>query len=107
MGLFGNLTSGAFSPDAPIVRSDMALWFYNYLENSNTRYDRVRSWAFSDISGLSSEYRTAILALAEAGIINGIDAESGGRFGPDRTSERVEVAAIFERFIRAFDMTVG
>jgi hypothetical protein len=101
MKLFGGL-SVSFRPDEPLNRADMALWFYNYLTNSNTRIEPVRSMAFSDISALSAEHRTAILALANAGIINGIDGFSGGRFGTDGTSERVNVAAIVARAVRAF-----
>jgi hypothetical protein len=102
-GLFGSLISGSFRPNANITRADMAFWFHNYLVRTDTRVDRGNTaWNFSDISHLSSEYRAAIIALAEAGIIQGIDGVNGGRFGPDRTSQRVEVAAIFERFIRAF-----
>jgi hypothetical protein len=103
-GLYGSTSSGNFFPDTSITRADMAYWLYNYAVNSGVRLDPVRSLAFSDIDGLSADVRTAVTALADAGVISGSLSGDERLFRPQASSTRTEVAAMIAQFVKAFSL---
>lgn len=95
-GITSGTGSGAFSPNTPISRQDMAVMLYNYSKNMGISLSEVNSGvAFSDEANISGAHKEAVYALGRAGIINGM---GDGSFNPGGSATRAQVAQIMMNF---------
>jgi hypothetical protein len=98
---FGIVDADDVDIDAPLGRTDMALWFYRYIVADDAELAELKSApAFTDIGGLDDETVEAIEALYTWGIIEG--STPGVVFGT-AALERVRVANVVSRYLRALD----
>jgi hypothetical protein len=97
---YGIIGAGSFDADASMTREDMALWLYRYITISGITLPKTSTspQAFTDISGLSAEQQTAVIAMYDWGIIRG--SNPGVTFGAGSSSERVALANVLARFVR-------
>lgn len=100
-GIANNVASAAFSAESNITRENMCLLLYNYsLSYGKTLPQLSPKATFSDDAAISSSAKSAVYALQEAGVINGM---GDGTFSPQGTATRAQVAQIYMKFIN----TVG
>jgi hypothetical protein len=96
-GIVGGTGGGAFSPDAPVSRQDLAVVLMNYVKLTGKSLPQKQGYSsFADGAGIASYARPAVEAVYQAGIIGG---KPGGLFDPRGSATRAEVAAILRRFI--------
>jgi hypothetical protein len=89
-------------PDKPLTREDMALWFYRYITISgNAPPSKHGTPEYTDIAHLNAEYRAAIAAIYDWGIIRGTT--TGIVFGAGNNSERVDIASVIARYVRELE----
>lgn len=94
--LTGIISSGTFSPDAPVSRQDLAVMLYNYASHMGISLSEVNSdIQFTDDAGISQTYKEAVYALGRAGVINGT---GDGSFNPSGSATRAQVAQIMMNF---------
>ncbi len=99
-GILDGVASGGFQATANITREDMALMIYNYVEAYGIDLPTVNNkTTFTDDASISSSaHRTAIYALQQAGVINGM---GDGTYAPKSTANRAQVAQIFMNLLKA------
>lgn len=91
--------SDTFSPDRDITREEICSMLYNFAALKNFQLKPVTdARSFSDSAKISSEYREAVSALQQVGVINGYD---DGSFKPAGSATRAEVSAMLMRFVDA------
>jgi hypothetical protein len=99
LGIVSGLPDGTFRPDSRITRGEFAILVdrafavRHYLEED--------SKVFKDVKG--KWYRDNVMALKNAGIINGY---TDGSFKPDSNIARAEMLAIISRLIVKKDMAI-
>jgi hypothetical protein len=102
---FGIVAADDVDPDADLARVKMALWFYTYIITADEAPDEIRDApAFTDIDDLDDDEIEAIEALYMWGIIEG--SNPGVTFGT-ASFERVRVANVVARYLRALDGDLG
>lgn len=93
-GIASGTTSTAFSPDAPISREDICVYLTRYCSYYGLTLPKVNApVTFTDAAQIRNP--DAVQALQIAGIIEGRD---DGRFDPEASVKRCEVAALFQRY---------
>jgi hypothetical protein len=97
-GILDGVSSGTFGGNNNITREEMALILYNYakvygitLPTSNQKV------TFSDDGSISSTAKTAVYALQQAGIINGV---GNNLYDPKGSATRAQVAKIYMEFLK-------
>lgn len=99
MGLTEGVASGVFGGEAEISRQDMCRILYNYtVKYGKTLTQNTAKVTFTDDSQISSAAKTAVYALQQAGVINGM---GDGSFAPQSSAARSHVAQIFRKFASA------
>lgn len=83
-----------------ISREEMAMMLYNYARTYGKEISEENEAFFSDDWAISSTAREAVYALAGAGVINGM---GNGRFEPESSATRAQVAQIIMNFMMKFD----
>jgi 2',3'-cyclic-nucleotide 2'-phosphodiesterase (5'-nucleotidase family) len=87
---------GAFSPEAELTRSDMALFLYRYIQSEGGGF--TGAWSFlldyADRAEIPADAVEAVSYCSMNGIINGMD----GKFVPGGTSTRAMAAAVIQRY---------
>jgi len=86
-----------FRPDAKISRQDIAVMLNNYNEKVTKKaYSQTASTVtFTDHKQIAEYAKTAVLAMQQAGIINGIkNADGSFRFQPINNATRAEAATM-------------
>jgi hypothetical protein len=98
-GIFKGVT---YQANRSATRAHMAIMIYNYIQEADVFIDTYRSFNFNDLAAAGQAAETAIIALADAGIVSG-DRGSGGPFRPSANITRAEVSAIIANFVMAFN----
>ena len=97
MGISSGNGNGVFNADSNIDRESMAVMFHRFAVNSGYSLPAVNEKAiFTDDASIS--FKTEVYALQQAGVINGL---TDGRYDPDGSATRAQVATIFMNFVLA------
>ncbi len=90
--------NGKFEPDRVVTREEMAVMLYRFAEllKVSTSASGAAHLSYPDASAISSWAADAAKYCQYTGIISGRD---GGKFVPQGTTTRAEVAVILQRFI--------
>jgi uncharacterized protein YgiM (DUF1202 family) len=95
-GIANGVAGGSFAADSSITREHMCMLLYNYaVAYGRTLPQNVDKAAFSDDAAISAGAKTAVYALQQAGVIDGM---GNGIFAPQGTATRAQVAQIFRKF---------
>ena len=95
------VASGSFAAESNITREHMCMLLYNYaIKYGKTLPQNVQKAAFSDDYSINSGAKTAVYALQQAGVINGM---GDGTFAPQGTATRAQVAQIFRKFFEVVE----
>ena len=98
-GIANGVAGSTFSAESDITRENMCMLIYNYaVIYGKILPETTEKTTFTDDSSISAGAKTAVYALQEAGIINGI---GDGSFLPQGTATRAQVAQIFMKFYNA------
>jgi hypothetical protein len=93
----GGTGSGAFTPDAPVSRQDLAVMLTNYARYTGKQLPVRQVYSgFADAAEIAGYARPAVEAICRAGIIGG---KPENLFDPAGGATRAETAAILRRFI--------
>jgi len=95
-GLVSGVGGGNFAPNRPISRQEMAVMLYNFTRSRGIPLPQGIPAPFTDQGSIASWATDAVHVMQSAGIING---HLDGRFAPQGTATRAEVATIFARFL--------
>lgn len=96
-GIVNGTSATTFSPDTNVTREQMAVMMANYADKLG--YDlpaTLEAVTFADDGKISTWSAEAVKAMQQAGILAGKD---GGRFDPQGTATRAEVATVLHRFV--------
>ncbi len=95
--LMGITSVTQFRADDLITREDMCVMLYNYCNAAGITLPKtVAKATFTDDSAISSYAKTAVYALQQAGVINGVGSNT---FDPQGTAQRSHVAQIYMKFL--------
>ncbi|MCL2575898.1 MAG: S-layer homology domain-containing protein [Defluviitaleaceae bacterium] len=95
-GVIQGIGDGNFAPEDNVTREQMAVMLYRYANMRNIELPQGEAMSFIDQTDISYWAASAVVAIQRAGIVQG---HANGRFAPQDTAIRAEVAAIFARFI--------
>lgn len=96
-GIVSGSTAVTFAPDTNISREQMAVIMQNYAKTMGYTVPKTReAVAFADNANIASWAKDAVQAMQIAGVVSGKDA---GRFDPQGTATRAEVAAVLHRYV--------
>jgi len=96
MGIVTGFDGGNFAPNAPVTREQIAVMIYRYINIAGISLPHGIMPVFTDQGSVSSWAVDAVNAMQAASIITG---RPDGRFDPQATATRAEVAAIFARLL--------
>ncbi|RRD92753.1 hypothetical protein EII17_13660 [Clostridiales bacterium COT073_COT-073] len=97
-GIVYGIGDGTFAPDKSITREEMAVIFERYAKATGYNIPASREAStYADKENIGSEYRSAVTAMQQSGIMMGID---GNKFNPKGTATRAEVSAMLSRYIK-------
>ena len=96
MGIVQGIGNNNFAPNVPITREQMAVILYRYAEIMGIEFVEDTATAFADQALISSWVVNAVNEIQSASIVTG---RPDGRFDPQATATRAEVATIFARFL--------
>ena len=96
-GIANGVAGTTFGAETNITREHMCMLLYNYAAvfGKTLPVSNEKS-AFTDDSSISAEAITAVYALQQAGVINGM---GDGTFSPQGTATRAQVAQIYMKFV--------
>jgi len=95
-GIAAGVAGSTFAADESITREHMCMLLYNYaVTYGKTLPVKSEKAPFTDDSSISAAAKTAVYALSQAGVINGM---GNGTFAPQGTATRAQVAQIFMNF---------
>ncbi len=98
-GIANGVAGSSFSADSSITREHMCMLLYNYaVAYGKTLPRTVDKAAFTDDAAISVGAKTAVYALQQAGVIDGM---GNGSFSPQSTATRAQVAQIFRKYSAA------
>ena len=98
-GIANGVAGNTFDAENSITREHMCLLLYNYAQTYGKTLPVVSDKAvFTDDANISSNAKTAVYALQQAGVINGM---GDGTFSPQSTATRAQVAQIYMKFVNA------
>ena len=97
-GIVYGIGDGTFAPDKSITREEMAVILERYAKATGYNIPASREAStYADKENIGSEYRSAVTAMQQSGIMMGID---GNKFNPKGTATRAEVSAMLSRYIK-------
>ncbi len=97
-GVIYGIGDGKFSPDRSITREEMAVIFERYAKATGYNIPVTREASiYEDKENIGTEYRAAVKAMQQAGIMTGI---GGNKFNPKGNATRAEVSAMLSRYIK-------
>jgi len=95
-GIAKGMGDGTFRPDQPVTRQEMAVFLHRYANAMGiTLTQNATLPAFRDMHTVAHWAREAVIALQQAGVIQGI---GGGLFDPLASSNRASVASMIANF---------
>ncbi len=98
-GIADGVAAGSFAPETSISREHMCMLLYNYAQAYGKTLAPIKDKTlFTDDAAISAGAKTAVYALAQAGIIEGM---GDGSFAPQATATRGQVAQIYMNFYNA------
>lgn len=98
-GILGGYGNGKFGPGDPVTREQMAAILYRFADFLGVLpKDMDTELTYPDAEGISSYAKNAALYCQGIGIITG---RKDGKFVPQGTATRAEVATIIQRFIES------
>ena len=100
-GLVSGVGNGNFVPNRPITREEMAVMLNRYIVSRGIVLPQGETSLFADHNSISYWAIEGVTAIQAAGLITG---HPDGRFAPQDTATRAEVATIFARFIIVADL---
>lgn len=101
-GIVSGIGNGAFAPNRPITREQLAVMMLNYAKTFGIPLPNVQeAMDFADNADISAYAKEAVKQMQMAGILSG---KSGNRFDPKGTATRAEVAAVLHRFAEQMDL---
>ncbi len=89
-----------FDPNGEITREQMAVIIYNFCVYAGVDLPKVNDSSIRDGGEISDWAMDAVMAMYQAGILNGKD---DGKFDPKGTATRVEIATILQRLSDLFE----
>ena len=95
-GIINGIGNNMFGIGEDIKRMDMAVVIYNAALIGGVEFN-TDSEKFVDDSDIADYAKTAVYALKSIGVINGKD---GGKFEPNASATRAEVAKIIEALLK-------
>ncbi len=95
-GVVKGLSDTEFGPNYPVTREQMCVLLCRFAEYLGLNIGSAGSVAFSDAGDISAWAMDAIGVCAGNGLILGV---GDNRFAPKDTAKRMEVSALFTRFI--------
>lgn len=92
----GLVSGKTFNGEGTMQRQEIAKVLYDYLNKSgvNVKYDSKLVQQYNDQNTINSSYRTAVLALRNLGVMQGVN---GNNFAPTSSVTRAELATILYR----------
>ena len=100
-GLVSGVGNGNFAPNRPITREEMAVMLNRYIVSRGIVLPQGETSLFADQNSMSYWAIEGVTAIQAAELITG---HPDGRFAPQDTATRAEVATIFARFIVVADL---
>ena len=100
-GITGGTGNGAFSPNAPVTRQQMAAFLVRYFEAFSVRYETGADVAAqpADLDAVAGYAKDAVLKLWKQGLLNG----DGVNFNPAGNATRAQTAAVCMRTDKTVD----
>ena len=98
-GLVNGIGGGNFAPNQTITRQEMAVLLYRYISSRGMVLPQGAIAPFIDQDNISPWAVDEVRAIQAAGIISG---HPDGRFAPQDTATRAEVATIFAQFLQVY-----
>ncbi len=86
-------TATTFDPNASITRAELVTMLYRYAGSPGVSGSLD---VFKDASAIGAFARSAVIWASSLGVVNGY---SDGSFGPNRTAQRSEMAAMLHRYM--------
>lgn len=95
--LVSGYEDGTFRPDAPITRQELAVMVAGALAYAGANGKGAQAPAFADDASIAGWAKSAVTAIAAAGIADGRD---NGRFDPAANATRAEAAVMLKRLLQ-------
>lgn len=96
-GIIQSTDSKKFGPDSSVTRQELAAVMANYIKVMGYKLPASRSEiAFADAANIGKNYKAAVKAMQQAGIIMG---KSDNKFDPKAKATRAEVSAMLHQLI--------
>lgn len=97
-GIVHGIGKQQFAPDRAITREEIAVIFANYAKSTGYKLPVIReATTYSDASSIGSAYKTAVMAMQQAGIMMG---GTDNKFNPKASATRAEVSSMLHRYIK-------
>ncbi|ADY55364.1 S-layer domain-containing protein [Syntrophobotulus glycolicus DSM 8271] len=97
-GVVQGIGNGKFEPDRAITREEIAVIFANFAKGTGYKLPVTReAAAYADVSSIGSAYKTAVIAMQQAGIMTG---ETNNKFNPKSNATCAEASAMLHRYIK-------
>lgn len=97
-GVMQGIGNQQFAPDRAITREEIAVIFVNYAKATGYKLPVTReATTYADTSSIGSVYKTAIMAMQQAGIMMG---GTDNKFNPKSSATRAEVSSMLHRYIK-------
>ncbi len=100
IGVMSGYDNGNFGPNDEVTREQMAVILSNYIKYKNIVIPKDNSdVSFSDKDTVSSWAISSVEDMKRYGIMSGV---GENKFAPKSSANRVEVASVFMKFVKAF-----
>lgn len=97
-GIIQGVGNGQFDPDRAITREEIAVILQNYAKATGYTLPVTRvAVAFADSSDVSSDFKDAVKAMQQAGIMLG---GNNNDFNPSSSATRAEISTMLYRYIK-------
>ena len=93
VGVTNGKTATSFDPNASITRAEIVAMLYRYAGSPDVSGSLN---GFTDASSIGAFARNAVIWASTLGVVNGYN---DGSFGPNRTAQRSEMAAMLHRYM--------
>ena len=93
VGVTNGKTATTFDPNASITRAEIVAMLYRYAGSPDVSGSLN---GFTDASSIGAFARNAVIWATTLGVVNGY---KDGSFGPNRTAQRSEMAAMLHRYM--------
>ncbi len=96
-GIINGYGDGSFKPNKAVSRAQMATFVYRYMKNvAEYDFGEVKAAEFDDAAEIAAQFVDAVNALASAGIMKGVTANT---FAPNGEAVRGAAATVLVRMV--------